>query len=446
MATLNFPVGISQCILSMGIAGIEPKWNFSVLPGKVTLNLEWNNVSTGTLVPGPPPVLHRHYFSPPVQSSPSRPYNAARYIPPRMRKHGFSHRSDIDHQWRSMSPSAHADHVPTQLSEGEISKHDNDYCDSQDISGKSENVALTTTDTNGNVSIRKQSVVSSTPSESDASDKPGDSASEIIDISSALYLPNTFYNDHSSIHCDTIVSESDEEGNNSVYSNSEGESISNRSQTNDYQDTDIPLSNTYVKNVCENSFVHENMTSFVPESTNTISFATNVNNIETSSDIFENHDRISPRESICENDSNNISVSSVYDDNNTSDYDTSQIPDYPISKNDKELTGTVDMIPRHLEKEESQESLNQWCNEVQQYLSSFNDFSTLIETHWKPRSKFRGLSSEPQKLALDAMLAQLGHFSSVINLSKSQLDRTDSLNSMFTLIYTYYGYPNSYKA
>ena len=44
MATLNFPVGISQCILSMGIAHIEPSWNFSVTSGKVSLNLSWDQV------------------------------------------------------------------------------------------------------------------------------------------------------------------------------------------------------------------------------------------------------------------------------------------------------------------------------------------------------------------------------------------------------------------
>ena len=38
-------------------------------------------------------------------------YNAARYIPPRMQKHTFNHRSDHDHQWRSNSPSIPGSHV-----------------------------------------------------------------------------------------------------------------------------------------------------------------------------------------------------------------------------------------------------------------------------------------------------------------------------------------------
>ena len=38
MATLQFPVALSQCILSMGIAHLEPQWEFSVKSGNVTLN------------------------------------------------------------------------------------------------------------------------------------------------------------------------------------------------------------------------------------------------------------------------------------------------------------------------------------------------------------------------------------------------------------------------
>ena len=62
MVTLNFPVGISQCLLSMGIAHAEPQWNFSVTSGKVTINLEWDHINTGTVKPGPPPEIHRQYF------------------------------------------------------------------------------------------------------------------------------------------------------------------------------------------------------------------------------------------------------------------------------------------------------------------------------------------------------------------------------------------------
>ena len=108
MATLQFPTGMSQLLLSMGIAGLEPKWNFSVSPGKVSLNLTWVHVNTGTIAPGPPPgmapvqqPIKRNYFS-------SIGTNIARHLPPRLNKRNHYHdrisRSEQDLQWRESSP------------------------------------------------------------------------------------------------------------------------------------------------------------------------------------------------------------------------------------------------------------------------------------------------------------------------------------------------------
>jgi len=108
MATLQFPVGISQLLLSMGIAGIEPKWNFSVSPGKVSMNLTWEHVNTGTIAPGPPPgispVPHpvkQRYFS-------AGGNNFTRHLPPRFNKKNRYHetcsRSEKDLQWRESPP------------------------------------------------------------------------------------------------------------------------------------------------------------------------------------------------------------------------------------------------------------------------------------------------------------------------------------------------------
>ena len=100
MATLQFPVGISQCILSMGIAHLEPEWNFSITSGKVLLNLTWNQVNTGKLAPGPPPGMApvQHPLKPSYLSSPVYRNNTARNMPPRFNK--FSSRSERDVQWR----------------------------------------------------------------------------------------------------------------------------------------------------------------------------------------------------------------------------------------------------------------------------------------------------------------------------------------------------------
>ena len=112
MATLQFPVGISQCILSMGIAHLEPSWNFSVTQGKVTLNLSWDHVNTGQICPGPPPCMKPLQVHCPKPQSYGQIYSRNRnYTAPRFNKSKTLCRSDHDVQWRNNSNNSENDVV-----------------------------------------------------------------------------------------------------------------------------------------------------------------------------------------------------------------------------------------------------------------------------------------------------------------------------------------------
>ena len=87
-------------------------------------------------------------------------------------------------------------------------------------------------------------------------------------------------------------------------------------------------------------------------------------------------------------------------------------------------------FPRHLEKDETPESLLQWCKELELYLRTFDDYHHIIDRGWEKSSwsrkvPNRGLDDHVQVITLESMFAQISDLCT-FDIRNSQFKGTNS--------------------
>lgn len=442
MATLQFPTGISQCLLSMGIAYTEPRWHFSVTAGKVALNLEWDGTNTGTLLPGPPPEIHKQYFYPSMKNS--RPVdNSARYIPPRMRKSRYSHSSDIDNDWRSNSPATN------------MQKGNSTTCKSQDTAIVSENHSQKAelgvhNDNSSDLSYNRASAVNkckNVPSSSFDSDtvnkeKPIASLQSDIVVQSADYnITTSMHNDLSDSEHDTDDSKSDNDSH--VSYDSDIDSISSNTGTLCKSDSECGnLSDNHVQ--LEHNKEEPNDISLC-ETGSPISVCT------LSEQKTVSYDPEPAVELLLITDNHVISISgcdSHVDGAMNSDLNVDNVSKVTGTNSSEFHEGEIHKgeyheinEPRILSKEESRESVTAWELEITKYLCSDDAFGPIIHRGWQKSSvRFRGLDNETELIILDALIAQVVRYSNGAILGY-QTKSCKSLKSLLNNVYRYHNIP-----
>jgi hypothetical protein len=428
MATLQFPIGISQCILSMGIAHLEPQWDFSVKSGKVTLNLTWEHVNTGTLAPGPPPgmkpVQHPLPQYNPVPNMYYKNTARARYVAPRFSHNNSISRSDQDPQWRTTSQVLYTDtsvenvhavpkyghrlnnHFTSGCNDITSDEHNNtNNCnelitnnitsqkiDDDDMKQESLLCEVTSNPSHISLSISDKSNTDEKMGDID-SDNCSDSDSDRENSQIDSFMNTLYENDHES---EDNVSES----------NSTGET----------PDISISSAMTTVM-VCEvisNSTpsctlpVNEMTCSALSQTDAHIS-AILSSNISVSGDDF--HQQSSSEVDMAETCTNN---------NETQDSDE----------------------PRFLSDNETCETLNSWVEDLTQFLRAEDNFSRLIDSGWKTSSvPNRGCKDDNDAYALDALIGYVVRFSNGA-LLRSQTRSSKSLKALLNGVYRHYNIPS----
>ena len=432
MATLQFPVGISQCILSMGIAHLEPSWNFSVTQGKVTLNLSWDNVNTGQICPGPPPGMK------PIQVHCPKPQSYYRinsknrnYTAPRFNKPQTVNRSDYDVQWRNNSNISESNDVSGYQKQLVIPVNDNSHVSDSLVSATG-NTADDVTLNNDKISLAgSDTQVTGQPDSAESDGLNGELTTLFTDASGIISNNNSHYNaniiDHVShnsdnidhdhrIRYDDVVNEDDDDENNS----------------SDYSagiDMDIPKSDilssddessSNAVDQCDQQLPNENVDFFSANgsdaSKNTIPQSV-LSNIDKHRDKFDE-----------------ISTDTIVIESDTLEPDEHEKVNEEIPCDMYVLTENEDIV-----------SLDQWKTKTISYLHQFEGFVPFLDgLMWEvvspSQNDNRGLP-DMQVFALNAMLGEIARRCPDCLWDKI-FKYSTSIENVWNSIYSKYGVVN----
>ena len=437
MTNLVIPSWISNLLIASGVAHTEPNWNASVENGNITLKLEWNHVNTGTVVALPP---NSHALSPPSYVQPptntykyynqyhTTPYtnkfnvtgmnrnptsfsdgNHTRYVaPPRFNRDRFTDRSrsDGDRNWRSHFVNSFSSNRRQIINDDETTSTDATIT-AQNGSGMiilPENYNEIQANSM-NATIRNIQVATSASK----------LVSEVNDIVTRNY------------HEDRLVHSND--------------------ATSAIDKSELMDENENILSTSMISIESDNL-SISSDEGEEIGLATFDKSDDTSSDQ-SNIDTADAHHSDSESGSVNTQISSscitmesqsIPCGTMTSDV----VQDQTVTDDVKEETAITQASdgPRKLTLDESPESLGEWTQSVTEYLSSIDSWNDIIKIGWKKVSwqrkiPNRGFKSLAQVIALDALFAQINDICP-FKISDSQFKGTESLQSIFKVIYTYY--------
>ena len=462
MATLQFPIGISQCLLSMGIAGMEPQWKFSIESSRVTLNLTWDHVTTGTLSPGPPPGMKPLQHPKPQYYRESNMYSnntSHKYVAPRFSRNNVAHRSDYDRQWRNNS------HTPKD--NNIVEKVDTEYeailtKGSTDLAPDHDNII-----SDHMVSTANDVISHKTGSESDTVPVYDTILNSVMcDFISDTNHISSLNSDKSETDSENDMSYTDYEQCNDSNTDSDGEntaitpfSLNTLYETNNESehnscDGNITLtcptpSHTLSDDKIESStlqHVDDSICKILTSNNNGISFSDNdphhqsayVVNTDNKDTANTGEQKVVEGEIFNEKEQSNVPIllSSQEGEINADDHSTSE-GDKCNDKNDQHDE------PRFLSRQETCETINAWVDDISKFLFMDDNFRRLINSGWQSSSiPNRGLDTDNDKLALNALIGYVVRFSNGAIL-QSQTRTCKSLKGLMNCVYRYHNIPLS---
>lgn len=453
MATLQFPVAISQCILSMGIAHLEPQWEFSVKSGNVTLNLTWEHVNTGTLAPGPPPGMKPLQHPLPQYRPDTNMYYKntarARYVAPRFSRNNSIHRSDQDHQWRTTSQVPYTStsvescctvpnygHRPnTLVTTGSIdiaSEHNNtnnfnkliansitfqkSVDEDDDDDGDEDDEEDEDDEDNGEDEEDDNMTQESVPCEVTSN------TSHILPSISDKFNTDEKIGD---IDSDNISNDdSDQE-------NSQIDTLMNILYTNDHASAD---------DLSKNNLTYE--TPDISSTMTTLTICEVVSNSTPSCTLpfteyaCSAHSQADAHISAIPSSNSSVSGDDFHQQS-SSELDMNETR--PITSNNETQNSDE---PRFLSENETCETLNSWVEDLTKFLRTDDNFSRLIDSGWKTSSvPNRGCKDDNDVYALGALIGYVVRYSNGAIL-QSQTRSSKSLKSLLNNVYRHYNIPS----
>ena len=440
MANLVIPTWISNLLLVSGVAHAEPNWNASVANGTITLKLEWNHVNIGTVVALPPnlnvttpppnvqPHTHEsanqycathHDHTNSIRRTHTNSYattyldtNRKRYVaPPRFKRNYLFNRSrsDGDHHWRNYNPSHFAKRQNVDNTNDTKSTDPTITNTAQSVTEMDHQVYH-----NDDYHIDKDGIDGNITLASSSDDMQADTMNVTMEDS----------------HAATHVSISD--------SISELDPLTNVCMSTTGELDDVSVSSNESDKVGD-VMVHTIMNTEDLQCSD-LESTSDCNDIHSINGDIINESQLSVE---------NLSCCSTVDHQQSVVKQSSSVTNDVTSDVDHTSIIPADNIPRTLANNESPESLAEWTQSTRSYFSSFDDWYCIIERGWEKSSwsckiPNRGLENHIQVIALEALFGQISNLCP-FQISNSQFKGTNSLESIFKLIYTYYSIPMPYN-